>query len=189
MKWLIVDDSPTMRRIVKHTINESGDQDIAEANDGKQALGLCDASIDFVITDWNMPVMGGLELVKQIRANPEWASIKIIMVSGLSTKKDVVSALESGVDGYILKPFSVETLMGKVEEILGGRIDDADAAAAAETADAAAAAAIANAALTAAAGVTDVAGLTDEADTADVAATDEAATADVAATDTIAKAA
>ncbi len=128
MKWLIVDDSATMRRIVKNGINETGAHEIAEANDGKQALGMCDASFDFVITDWNMPVMGGIELVKQIRSNPEWANIKIIMVSALSTKKDVVSALESGVNGYILKPFNVETLKGKIEEILSGKNDTADAA-------------------------------------------------------------
>ena len=128
MKWMVVDDSATIRRIVKHGINETGEHEVVEAGDGKQALKLCDATFDFVITDWNMPVMDGLDLVKQIRRNPEWSSIKIIMVSGLNTKENVVAALESGVNGYILKPFNVATLTGKIEELLAGHNDTLEAA-------------------------------------------------------------
>ena len=128
MKWMVVDDSATNRRIVKHGINGTGEHEVVEAGDGKQALKLCDASFDFVITDWNMPVMDGLDLVKQIRSNPEWSSIKIIMVSGLNTKENVVAALESGVNGYILKPFNVATLTGKIEELLAGHNDTLEAA-------------------------------------------------------------
>ncbi|HYC33607.1 MAG TPA: response regulator [Gemmatimonadales bacterium] len=117
MKCLVVDDSATMRRIVVNALKTLGYQQVVEAGDGKEALALCDASIEMVITDWNMPNMGGLELVKSLRANPRTAKTPILMVTTRSVKEDILQAVEAGVNSYILKPFTPQVLKEKLDQI------------------------------------------------------------------------
>ena len=118
MKCLVVDDSATMRRIVVNALKSIGYDDVAEAADGSDALQKCDASIELVITDWNMPVMGGLDLVKSVRANPQHAKTPILMVTTRSVKEDIMQAVEAGVSGYILKPFTPQVLKEKIDQII-----------------------------------------------------------------------
>ncbi len=118
MKCLAVDDSATMRRIVVNALKSIGHLEVIEASDGSDALAKCDGSIDLIITDWNMPVMGGLELVKQVRANPATAKIPVMMVTTRSVKEDIMQAVEAGVSGYILKPFTPQVLKEKIDQIM-----------------------------------------------------------------------
>src|SRR5882724_6925190 len=106
MKCLVVDDSATMRRIVINALKSIGITELAEAGDGSDALQKCDASIELIITDWNMPVMGGLDLVRAVRANPATAKTPVLMVTTRSVQEDILLAIEAGVSGYILKPFT-----------------------------------------------------------------------------------
>ena len=117
MKCLVVDDSTTMRRIVVNALKTLGHTDVVEAGDGKEALARCDGSIELVITDWNMPVMGGLELVKALRADPQTARTPILMITTRSVKDDIVQAVEAGVSSYILKPFTPQVLKEKLDQI------------------------------------------------------------------------
>jgi two-component system chemotaxis response regulator CheY len=118
MKCLVVDDSATMRRIVVNALKSIGYENAVEAGDGSDALARCDASIELVITDWNMPVMGGLEFVKALRAKPEHAKTPILMVTTRSVKEDIMQAVEAGVSSYILKPFTPQVLKEKIDQIL-----------------------------------------------------------------------
>jgi two-component system chemotaxis response regulator CheY len=118
MKSLVVDDSATMRRIVVNALKTLGWNDIVEAGDGQEALAKCDGTIDFIITDWNMPVMGGLDLVRQIRGRADTAKLPILMVTTRSVKEDILQAVEAGVNGYILKPFTPQTLKEKIDQIV-----------------------------------------------------------------------
>jgi len=118
MKCLVVDDSATMRRIVVNALKSIGYADVVEAADGSDALQKCDASIDLVITDWNMPVMGGLDFVKGLRGNPQHARTPILMVTTRSVKEDIMQAVEAGVSSYILKPFTSQVLKEKIDQIL-----------------------------------------------------------------------
>lgn len=118
MKCLVVDDSATMRRIVVNALKSIGYGDVAEAGDGSDALQKCDASIELIITDWNMPVMGGLEFVKNLRARPEHAKTPILMVTTRSVKEDIMQAVEAGVSSYILKPFTPQVLKEKIDQVL-----------------------------------------------------------------------
>ena len=117
MKCLVIDDSATMRRIVVNALKTVGYSDIVEAADGKEALTKCDGSIEMVITDWNMPNMGGLELVKSLRSNPQTAKLPILMVTTRSVKEDILQAVEAGVNSYILKPFTPQVLKEKLDQI------------------------------------------------------------------------
>jgi len=119
MKFLIVDDSATMRRIVSNSLARIGYSDYVEAEDGVDALGKFDGSIAFVITDWNMPNMGGLDLVKQLRARPDGKSVPILMVTTRSIREDIVTAAQAGVNNYVVKPFTPEVLKQKIDQILG----------------------------------------------------------------------
>jgi two-component system chemotaxis response regulator CheY len=115
MKFLVVDDSSTMRRIIKNSLKRIGFEDIVEAENGKDALEKM-TDVDIILTDWNMPEMDGLEYVKRVRAgNP---SIPILMVTTNAAKDDIVEALKNGVNNYIVKPFTPETLKEKVESVL-----------------------------------------------------------------------
>lgn len=115
MKFLIVDDSSTMRRIIKNSLKRIGFDDIIEASNGKEALEIfTDANV--VLTDWNMPEMDGLEFVKRVRAQNK--TIPILMVTTNAAKDDIVEALKNGVNNYIVKPFTPETLKEKVEAVL-----------------------------------------------------------------------
>jgi two-component system chemotaxis response regulator CheY len=117
MKCLVVDDSATMRRIVINALKSIGYPDAVEAADGREALARCDASIEMVITDWNMPNMGGLELVKHLRGDPKTARIPILMVTTRSLKEDIVQALDAGINNYILKPFTPQVLKEKLDQV------------------------------------------------------------------------
>ena len=120
MKFLVVDDSSTMRRIIKNTLKRIGHSDIEEAEDGVVAWEkVLQQKFDMIITDWNMPERNGLELVKLIRAKEEYNSIPIIMVTTEGGKKEVIIALKAGVNNYIVKPFTPQVLKEKLEAVLG----------------------------------------------------------------------
>lgn len=118
MKILIVDDSSTMRRIIINTLSRIGYTDVVEGENGKNGLEkLGQGGVEMIITDWNMPEMDGLEFVKTVRTqNP---SIPILMVTTNAAKEDIVEALQAGVNNYVVKPFTPETLKEKIESLLG----------------------------------------------------------------------
>ncbi len=116
MKILVVDDSITMRRIILNNLKASGYSDLAEAGNGVEALSLMNG-VDLVLTDWNMPVMDGLTLVKEIRSNPTFGSVPIIMITTEGAKDEVLTALKEGVNDYIVKPFTKSVLVEKVEAL------------------------------------------------------------------------
>ena len=120
MKFLIVDDSITMRRIVANTLKNIGYTEFVEATDGKDALDklAADDSIEFVITDWNMPVLSGLELIKAIRSSESLANLPVLMVTTRGVKEDIMEALSAKVNNYIVKPFTPPVLKEKIEQIL-----------------------------------------------------------------------
>ena len=118
MKCLVVDDSATMRRIVVNALKTIGWNDLVEAGDGKEALEKCDGSIELVITDWNLPVMGGLDMVRALRGNPSTAKLPILMVTTRSVKEDIMQAVEAGVNGYVLKPFTPQVLKDKIDQVV-----------------------------------------------------------------------
>lgn len=117
MKFLVVDDSSTMRRIIKNSLKRIGYEDVEDAENGREALEKL-SGIDIILTDWNMPEMDGLEFVKQVRAQNK--TIPILMVTTNAAKDDIVEALKNGVNNYIVKPFTPETLKEKVETVLKG---------------------------------------------------------------------
>jgi two-component system chemotaxis response regulator CheY len=121
LKLLVVDDSSTMRRIIKNTLSRLGYEDVLEGEDGLQGWSVLDANPDMgmLITDWNMPEMNGLELVKQVRADPRFSDLPIIMVTTEGGKAEVITALKAGVNNYIVKPFTPQVLKEKLAAVLG----------------------------------------------------------------------
>jgi len=119
MKFLIVDDSATMRRIVANSLQRIGFQEFAEAGNGVEALSAFDSSFDFVITDWNMPNMGGLDFVKSLRARADGKQVPILMVTTRSVKEDILQAAQAGVNNYVVKPFTPQVLKEKIDQVLG----------------------------------------------------------------------
>lgn len=120
LRILIVDDSPTMRRILVNTVIKAGYSDVKEAEDGRDALAkLMAGEYDLLMTDWNMPNMNGLELVQAVRLDDKLKAIPILMVTTRNMKEDIVNAIKSGVNGYIVKPFDAKTLNAKITEIMG----------------------------------------------------------------------
>jgi len=119
-KFLVVDDSVTMRRIVVNTLKALGYNQYVEAEDGKDAIDKLrtDLSINFVITDWNMPVMSGLELTKAIRSDDRTKALPILMVTTRGIKEDIVQALQARVSNYVVKPFTPQILKDKIDLIL-----------------------------------------------------------------------
>jgi len=118
LRILIVDDFSTMRRIVKNLLGELGLTQTAEAEDGYSALTLLrNQSFDFVITDCNMPGMNGLELLKAIRAEPRTAKLPVLMVTAEAKRELIIEAAQNGVNGYIIKPFTAQTLEEKIKRI------------------------------------------------------------------------
>jgi two-component system chemotaxis response regulator CheY len=118
IKILVVDDMATMRRIIKGLLEQLGFKNIDEAEDGKVALQkLKTGKYDFVITDWNMPNMTGLELVQEIRKDPELKHLPVLMVTAEAKKENVLLAIKAGVNNYIVKPFTAEVLKEKIEKI------------------------------------------------------------------------
>jgi len=120
MKILVVDDSATMRRILINSLQRIGYSECVEAGDGREAVGKFDASIQFVITDWNMPNMSGLDLAIALRAHPEGKAVPILMVTTRSVKDDIIAAVHAGVNNYIVKPFTPQVLKEKIELGLSG---------------------------------------------------------------------
>ncbi len=126
LKFLIVDDSQTMRRIVANSLKNLGYEDFVEAGDGKEALLklASDDTLNFVITDWNMPVLSGLELIKAIRSDEKMENIPVLMVTTRGVKDDIIEALKAKVNNYVVKPFTPTILREKIDQILannGGR--------------------------------------------------------------------
>ncbi len=118
MKILIVDDFSTMRRIVKNLLRDLGFTNTQEADDGNTALPMLKSGgYDFLVTDWNMPGMTGIELLKAVRADPELASLPVLMVTAESKRDQIVEAAQAGVNGYVVKPFTAITLKEKIEKI------------------------------------------------------------------------
>ncbi|CAM3613710.1 two-component system chemotaxis response regulator CheY [Salinibacter ruber] len=119
MKFLIVDDSPTMLRIIRNALQEIGYNDIVEAEDGEDALEKLEENApDFVVTDWNMPNMNGVDLTSNIRNHPEYSDLPILMITTRGMKEDVKTAMKAEVNNYIVKPFEPEVLEEKVDSCL-----------------------------------------------------------------------
>jgi len=118
MKILVVDDFSTMRRIIKNLLRDIGFTNVTEADDGTSALPMLEkGNFDFIVTDWNMPGMQGIDLLKAIRKDPELAALPVLMVTAESKKDQIVTAVQAGVNGYVLKPFTAQTLKEKIEKI------------------------------------------------------------------------
>ena len=121
MKLLVVDDSSTMRRIIKNTLARLGYKDVLEGADGVEGWEQLDHNpdIEMLITDWNMPEMNGLELVKKVRADARFKDLPIIMVTTEGGKAEVITALKAGVNNYIVKPFTPQVLKEKLGAVMG----------------------------------------------------------------------
>jgi two-component system chemotaxis response regulator CheY len=118
MKILIVDDFSTMRRIIKNLLRDLGFQNTHEADDGQTALPMLQSgNFDFLVTDWNMPGMQGIDLLKAVRADPKLSSLPVLMVTAESKREQIVEAAQAGVNGYIVKPFTAQTLQEKIGKI------------------------------------------------------------------------
>lgn len=118
MKVLVVDDFSTMRRIVKNLLRDLGFTNIQEADDGNTALPMLQGGdFDFVVTDWNMPGMQGIDLLKAIRADAKLAHIPVLLITAEAKKEQIVMAAQAGVNGYIVKPFTAATLKTKLDKI------------------------------------------------------------------------
>ena len=121
MKILVVDDSSTMRRIIKNTLGRLNYKDVIEAENGAEAWAQMQENKDLgmLITDWNMPEMNGLELVKKVRASGDFNDLPIIMVTTEGGKAEVITALKAGVNNYIVKPFTPQVLKEKLAAVMG----------------------------------------------------------------------
>ena len=121
MKLLVVDDSSTMRRIIKNSLARLGYKDVLEGADGLEGWSALDSNpdIEMLITDWNMPEMNGLELVKKVRADDRFTDLPIIMVTTEGGKAEVITALKAGVNNYIVKPFTPQVLKEKLGAVMG----------------------------------------------------------------------
>jgi two-component system chemotaxis response regulator CheY len=118
MKILVVDDFSTMRRIIKNLLRDLGFANIQEADDGNTALPMLkQGDFDFVVTDWNMPGMQGIDLLKAIRADASLKHIPVLMVTAEAKKEQIVAAAQAGVNGYVIKPFTAATLKEKLAKI------------------------------------------------------------------------
>jgi two-component system chemotaxis response regulator CheY len=118
MRFLVVDDFSTMRRIVRNLLKELGFLNVDEAEDGAVAYSkLTGEAFDFVVTDWNMPNMDGLTLLKQIRAHPQLRHLPVLMITAEAKKENIVAAAQAGASGYIVKPFTAATLSEKLNKI------------------------------------------------------------------------
>jgi two-component system chemotaxis response regulator CheY len=122
MNILVVDDFATMRRIVRNILKQLGYENIHEADDGASALEVLKREkIHFIISDWNMPQMSGIELLKTVRATEEWKDLPFLMVTAEGQKEYVIEAVKNKVNNYIVKPFTPETLMEKISKIFEGK--------------------------------------------------------------------
>ena len=125
MKIVVVDDFSTMRRIVRNLLRDLGFTNTFEADDGKTALPMLQGgSYDFLVTDWNMPGMTGIDLLKAVRADPKLVNLPVLMVTAEAKREQIILAAQTGVNGYVIKPFTAATLREKIEKIFE-RIDNA----------------------------------------------------------------
>ncbi len=123
MKILIVDDFSTMRRIIKNLLRDLGFTNTVEADDGVTALPILNAGgIDFLVTDWNMPGMQGIDLLRHVRADEKLSTLPVLMVTAEQKREQIIEAAQAGVNGYIVKPFTAATLKEKIDKIFE-RID------------------------------------------------------------------
>jgi len=123
MKILVVDDFSTMRRIVKNLLRDLGFTNTFEADDGNTALPMLQTgNFDFLVTDWNMPGMTGIDLLKAVRADPKLVNLPVLMVTAEAKREQIILAAQTGVNGYVIKPFTAGTLKEKIEKIFE-RID------------------------------------------------------------------
>ena len=119
IRIMVVDDFATMRKIIKNILNQLGFRDIIEADDGSTALEILKKErVDLIISDWNMPKIPGIELLRAVKSNENLKDIKFIMVTAEAQKENVIEAIKSGVNQYIVKPFTPEILKEKLEKIL-----------------------------------------------------------------------
>jgi two-component system chemotaxis response regulator CheY len=121
-KVLVVDDFPTMRKLIRNVLKEIGFHHICEADNGAAALSLLQSEkIGLVLTDWNMPTMTGLELLRRIRRDQASRDIPVLMVTAEGNKENVVEAIKAGADNFVVKPFTAETIKDKIEHIFRKR--------------------------------------------------------------------
>jgi two-component system, chemotaxis family, chemotaxis protein CheY len=119
MRILVVDDFPTMRRIVRNLLKELGFSNVDEAEDGAAGLAKLKAGgFEFVVSDWNMPNMDGLTMLKEIRADASIANLPVLMVTAEAKKENIIAAAQAGANGYVVKPFTAATLDEKLSKIL-----------------------------------------------------------------------
>jgi two-component system, chemotaxis family, chemotaxis protein CheY len=122
IKFLVVDDFSTMRRIIKNLLHDLGYVHVAEADDGSTALPMLQSGgFDFLITDWNMPGMAGLDLIKAVRADAKLAKLPVLVLTAEAKRDQIIEAAQAGVNGYVVKPFTAETLKEKLDKILRSR--------------------------------------------------------------------
>jgi two-component system, chemotaxis family, chemotaxis protein CheY len=122
LNFLVVDDFSTMRRIIKNLLQDLGYVNVTEADDGNTALPLLkEGNFDFLITDWNMPGMPGLELLKHVRADSRLGKLPVLMLTAEAKREQIVEAAQAGVSGYVIKPFTAATLKEKIDKILAAR--------------------------------------------------------------------
>ncbi|WP_298017690.1 chemotaxis response regulator CheY [Castellaniella sp.] len=118
LKILVVDDFPTMRRIIKNLLKDLGYENVDEAEDGAQGLEkLRNGGFEFVVSDWNMPNMDGLTMLQNIRADPNLANLPVLMVTAEAKKENIIAAAQAGASGYVVKPFTAATLEEKLNKI------------------------------------------------------------------------
>lgn len=118
MKILVVDDFSTMRRIIKNLLRDLGFTNTTDADDGTTALPMLQTGgYDFLVTDWNMPGMTGIDLLKSVRADPNLATLPVLMVTAEQKREQIIEAAQAGVNGYIVKPFTAVTLKEKIDKI------------------------------------------------------------------------
>ncbi len=119
LKILVVDDFPTMRRIVKTLLKQNGYSNFIEAEDGEKAFKMLETEgdVEFIVSDWNMPNMTGLELLKTVRASAKYKHLPFLMVTAEAEKENIIEAVKSGVSNYVVKPFTGQTLKEKLDKI------------------------------------------------------------------------
>jgi len=118
MKVLVVDDFSTMRRIVKNILRQLGFTNIVEADDGTTAWELLQREkVDFIVSDWNMPKMTGIDLLRKVRASTEYATVPFLMVTAEAQQENIIEAAQAKVSNYIVKPFTAETMKQKIDRI------------------------------------------------------------------------
>jgi two-component system, chemotaxis family, chemotaxis protein CheY len=122
VRFLVVDDSVTMRRILVNSLQRIGFTDCVEAGDGREALEKFDSTISFVITDWNMPIMSGIELARELRAHANGTTVPILMVTARSVREDIATAVDAGVNHYIVKPFTPRVLKEKIDQMMSSAV-------------------------------------------------------------------